>query len=160
MSIASIYNIIRKVQNEYKKENSVLYLGDATLQLLTDRVSEISSTVLKDEYEHLRWYNTIDAKDHNDILIYHHLSLLGEAWKLLEETGKKPGITREEIVRVLTELLETEVSCLKNTKDKSDGGIKKELIGSIYYLLQEFNPTTKEMQVIDRILDRYIKTAR
>ena len=160
MSIASIYNIIRKVQNEYKKENSVLYLGDATLQLLTDRVSEISSTVLKDEYEYLRWYNTIDAKDHNDILIYHRLSLLGEAWKLLEETGKKPGITREEIVRVLTELLGTEVSCLGNTKDKSDGGIKKELIGSIYYLLQEFNPTTKEMQVIDRILDRYIKTAR
>ena len=160
MSIASIYNIIRKVQNEYKKENSVLYLGDDTLQLLTDRVSDISNIVLKDEYEHLRWYNTIDAKDHNDILIYHRLSLLGEAWKLLEETGKTPCITREEIVKTLTELLETEVSCLEKTKGKSDGGIKKELIGSIYYLLEEFNPTAKEMHIIERILDRYIKIAR
>ena len=160
MGVATIYNYMYMVQQEHKENKSARFLGDEMLNLLKSRASEISKTVLKDEYEYLRWYSTLDAKDHNDILIYHRLGLVEEAWKTLVEMNEKPNVAKKDIVETLTKLLEIEVSCLENAKGKNDGGIKRELISKIYYQLEELELTQAESKAIEKLLDRYIKVAK
>ena len=147
---------LEEILNEYKAD----YLGEETLNLLKSRASEMSQAVLKGEYEYLRWYSTLDAKDQNDILIYHRLGLVNEAWITLEGIGEEPNITREEIVKTLTDLLEIEVTYLENIKSNGDAGIKKELISRIYYLLEDIGTTTAESKAIDNLLEKYIKVVR
>jgi hypothetical protein len=158
MALAGVYNIIYQMQCEYKNENSDKYLGDDTLKLLKSRINEISNIVLRDEYEHLRWYSTLDEKEHNDILIYHHLSLLKEAWTLLDNKLKIQAT--QEIVKVITDLLEIEIDYLEKTRGKNEEGIKNELVSNIYHLIMEFELTENEQKRIKSLFDRYVNSAQ
>jgi hypothetical protein len=158
MALAGVYNIIYQMQCEYKNENSDKYLGDDTLKLLKSRINEISNIVLRDEYEHLRWYSTLDEKEHNDILIYHHLSLLKEAWTLLDNKLKIQAT--QEIVKVITDLLEIEIDYLEKTRSKNEEGIKNELVSNIYHLIMEFELTENEQKRIKSLFDRYVNSAQ
>ena len=158
MAHASVYDIIYQKQCEYKKADYGNYLGDDTLKLLNSRVNEISNKVLKDEYEHLRWYCTLDEKEHNDILIYHRLSLLKEAWTLLDDELKEP--VAQNIVKAITDLLEIEIGYLEKTRGKNEEGIKNELVSNIYHLIMEFELTENEQKRIESLFNRYVNIAK
>ena len=73
------------------------YLGDDTLKLLKDRITEISNAILKEEYGHLGFYCAMDpkkTKTHDLIESYVHerFSLIEEALSMLVAVEAEPSV--------------------------------------------------------------------
>ncbi|MBQ5751556.1 MAG: DUF2723 domain-containing protein [Bacteroidaceae bacterium] len=155
MTIGSIYNILYKAQAEKRNTGEEGYLGDATLKMLQSRKNEIANNILKNEYEHTVWHNSLHPAERNDVMLYHRLSLLSEAWSTLE--GDAPSVSREALAEQLAKLFNREVELMKNTRNKKALEIKKTLIGVIYNLLYDLEPTDAEMKQIERALMEFIR---
>ena len=72
IALADVYNIIYQVQRDYKNEidntgndpikqavMQELFLGDDTLAMLKERRDKMANSILKNELEHVIWYNTL-----------------------------------------------------------------------------------------------------
>ena len=174
ISIAEVYNIIYKVQADYKNEIAKLangddiiklnvmkelYLGDETLAMLKQRKDEMANSILKNELEHVKWYNTLKPHESNDIMLYHRVSLIGHAWEVLEK-GKSSEIPREEVVDALCISFNKIVELYDRTHSKNDREIKKMVIGSIYQTLNSMDMSTAEMHKIEQALRKLMKQSK
>ena len=153
---AEIYNILYNVQNDCRKEAKEYYLGDDTLALLKQRRNKIANSILKNELEHLIWYNTLDPKETNDVMIYHRASIMERTWQLLDN-GKSSDIARKEVVDALCNTFNNQVSALGKTRDKQESEIKTLVIRAISQTLEEMNLTDAEVRKIEVSLKRLMK---
>ena len=174
ITFADVYNIIYNVQNDYCNELrqntgdkdpirqtvlKELFLGDDTLAMLKHRRDDIANSILKNELEHIVWYNTLKPYEINDVMLYHRVSLVGHAWKLLDN-GRSSNIAREEIVDALCTSLNNQVEILDKIRGKQDSEIKKMVIGSIYQVLNDLGLSNAEMQKIERALRKLMKLGK
>ena len=174
VAIADVYNIIYKVQEDYKKESAQpsdsedpirqavikeLYLGDDTLAMLKQRRDNIANEILKNEIEHIGWYNTLRAGEINDVMLYHRASLVSHAWSLLDN-GESSDIAREELVDIMCTCFNKQVEILDRVRNKKDAEMKRMVIGSIYQTLNDFNLSNAEMQKIGNALKRLMKQSK
>ena len=165
VAIADVYNIVYNVQLDYKNEigktgseehirKAVLqemFMGDDTLAMLKQRRDEIANSIIKNETEHVKWYNTLKPYEINDVMLYHRVSLIGHSWGLLEN-GESCDMAREEIVDALCTSFNMQVAMLGKIRNKQDAELKKMVIGSIYQTLDGMNMTGTEMRKIEKAL--------
>ncbi|MBO7194128.1 MAG: DUF2723 domain-containing protein [Bacteroidaceae bacterium] len=174
IAIADVYNILYNVQLDYKNELEKtagsedfirqavlkeLFLGNDTLDMLKQRRDEIANSILKNEIEHIIWYNTLKPYEINDIMLYHRTSLVGHAWQLLDK-GKNSNIAREDITDALCTSFNTQVNTLDKVRSKQEGEIKRMVIGSIYQTLNDMNLSSTEMVKIERALRKLMKQSK
>ncbi|MBQ2126036.1 MAG: DUF2723 domain-containing protein [Bacteroidaceae bacterium] len=174
ISLADVYNIIYNVQTDYKKEIANLadsddlvklnilkefYLGDDTLAMLKQRRDEMANSILKNELEHLKWYNTLRPNELNDVMLYHRVSLINHSWELLEN-GNSSNIAREEIIDALCISFNRMVEMHDRTHNKNDREMKKMVIGSIYQTLNDLDMSNAEMHKIEQALRRLMKQSK
>ena len=175
ISLADVYNIIYEVQLDYKNEVAKsagdekdfikqavleeLFLGEDTLAMLKQRRDDIANSILKNELEHINWYNTLRPYEINDVMLYHRISLIGHAWKLLDN-GKSSDITREDAIEALCTCFNRQVAILDKIRNKQDSEMKRMVIGSIYQTLDEFKMSNAEMQRIEQALRRLMKQSK
>ena len=173
IAIADVYNIIYRVQLDYKNEIEQtggedyirkavlqeLFLGDDTLAMLKQRRDEIANSIMKNEIEHVQWYNTLKPYEINDVMLYHRVSLIGHSWTLLDN-GKNSAIAREEIVDALCAAFNRQVAILGRLRNKQDIEMKKMVIGSIYQTLDGMNLSNTEMRQIEKALRVLMKQSK
>jgi len=172
IALANIYDIIYKVQEDYK--NSLgqsnedddyirqqvikeLYLGDDTLQMLKQRRNAMANSILKNELEHIVWYNALPASEINDVMLYHRVSLVGQAWKLLANTG---DIAREDVVDALCTCFNKQVEILDKIRNRQSSEVKQMVIGSIYQTLNDLEMSNAELRKIEPALRRLMKQSK
>lgn len=132
------------------------YLGDETLKLLDKRKEEISGAIFKDELEHLTWYNSIDAKNIDDRMLYHRVSLAAHAWKMLNDGAYKTA-GRDKLVNTLCDLLNKEITLLEKSRNKSTRDMKMLVSRSIYTELDDIGLTDAEMKKIETSLRKFYR---
>ena len=173
ISLADVYNIIYQVQRDYKNEIEKsanedpirqavlqeLFLGNDTLAMLKERRNKIANSVLKNELEHITWYNTLKPYEVNDVMLYHRVSLIDHAWELLDG-GKNSNIERETVINELCNCFNRQVSILEKLRNKQDAEMKRMVVGSIYQTLGNMKMTDNEMQQIEQALRRLLKQSK
>ena len=173
ISLADVYNIIYQVQRDYKNEIEKsanedpirqavlqeLFLGNDTLAMLKERRNKIANSVLKNELEHITWYNTLKPYEVNDVMLYHRVSLIDHAWELLDG-GKDSNIERETVINELCNCFNRQVSILEKLRNKQDAEMKRMVVGSIYQTLGNMKMTDNEMQQIEQALRRLLKQSK
>ena len=173
ISLADVYNIIYQVQRDYKNEIEKsanedpirqavlqeLFLGNDTLAMLKERRNKIANSVLKNELEHITWYNTLKPYEVNDVMLYHRVSLIDHAWELLDG-GKDSDIERETVINELCNCFNRQVSILEKLRNKQDAEMKRMVVGSIYQTLGNMKMTDNEMQQIEQALRRLLKQSK
>ena len=173
ISLADVYNIIYQVQRNYKNEIEKsanedairqavlqeLFLGNDTLAMLKERRNKIANSVLKNELEHITWYNTLKPYEVNDVMLYHRVSLIDHAWELLDG-GKDSNIERETVINELCNCFNRQVSILEKLRNKQDAEMKRMVVGSIYQTLGNMKMTDNEMQQIEQALRRLLKQSK
>ena len=172
IALANIYDIIYKVQDDYRNsleqtnENDdyikqqvikELYLGDDTLQMLKQRRNAMANSILKNELEHIVWYNALPASEINDVMLYHRVSLVGQAWKLLANTG---DIAREDVVDALCTCFNKQVEILDKIRNRQSSEVKQMVIGSIYQTLNDLEMSNAELRKIEPALRRLMKQSK
>ena len=85
------------------------YLGDDTLKLLKDKTIEISNAILKEEYEHLGFYCTLDPKktkthDLIESYVQERFSMIEEALNMLMAVEATPSVPFESINGIIGKL--------------------------------------------------------
>ncbi|MBO5865974.1 MAG: DUF2723 domain-containing protein [Bacteroidaceae bacterium] len=158
IALADVYNIIYMVQCDYLEQDSSskLYLGDNTLAMLKQRRDKIANSILKNELEHIIWYNTLKANEINDIIVYHRVSLIHHAWQLLDY-GKYSNIPQMEIVDALCTCFDKMVESHDRTNNKNEREIKKMVIGTIYQALNDMELSKTEVRKIENSLRKMMK---
>ena len=171
IALADVYNIIYQVQRDYKNEIAKsadsddpirqailedLFLGDDTLAMLKQRRDEMANSILKNELEHIIWYNTLKPNEQNDIMLYHRISLINHAWSLLEN-GEFSNTAREDIVVALCDCFNKQVDILEKTRNKQNAEMKRMVIGSMYQVLNELDLSNAEMRMIEQSLRKMMK---
>ena len=174
IALADVYNILYHTQNDYKSEIEQLkesddyikqavvkelYLGDDTLALLKQRRNQIANSILKNELEHIIWYNTLKPYQISDVMLYHRVSLIEHSWKTLDG-GEKCNIAREDIINALSTCFNTQVSALNRMRNRGDVEIKRMVIGTIYQTLDEMNLSNFEMRQIEQSLRLLMKQSK
>ena len=171
IALADVYNIIYQVQRDYK--NAIeqptedadhirqavlqeLFLGDDTLAMLKQRRDRMANSILKNELEHIIWYNTLKPYEINDVMLYHRVTLLDHAWELLDK-GENSDIAREEIINSLCACFNKQVAILDKLKNKQDSEMKRMVIGTIYQTLNNMELTNGEMRQIEAGLRRLMQ---
>lgn len=81
IEIAKIYQIMHARQKE--AAGTDMYLGDDTLQMLKEGYLRSSGQVIKDEYEYLRWYNTLKPRERNKSIEEFRRKILLEGVKVI-----------------------------------------------------------------------------
>jgi hypothetical protein len=133
-----------------------LFLGDDTLAMLKQRRDRMANSILKNELEHIIWYNTLKPYDINDVMLYHRVTLLDHAWELLDK-GENSDIAREEIINSLCTCFNKQVAILDKTKNKQDSEMRRMVIGTIYQTLNNMELTNGEMRQIEAGLRRLMQ---
>ena len=174
IALADVYNILYHTQNDYKSEIEQLkesddyikqavvkelYLGDDTLALLKQRRNQIANSILKNELEHIIWYNTLKPYQISDVMLYHRVSLIEHSWKTLDG-GENCNIAREDIINALSTCFNTQVSALNRMRNRGDVEIKRMVIGTIYQTLDEMNLSNFEMRQIEQSLRLLMKQSK
>ena len=169
IALADVYNIIYNIQSDYKREIAncnedpirlavlkELYLGDDTLAMLRQRRNEIANSILKNEFEHINWYNTLKPHELNDVMLYHRASLISHSWELLDN-GKSCTIAREDILNALCTSFNNLVDMHEKARNKNDREMKRMVISAIYQVLDGLKMTNVEMRKIEPALRRFMK---
>lgn len=141
ITIANIYKLLYLKQH-YGKDNGLKpELSEEKTEILEKRIYEIAGAIVKEQYEYLRWYNTLGARGRSDMMIYARASMLREAWMIL---GNAPvgDIGSDEIADVVAKniykecdiLQNSDASGLENTKFVDT---KIQLISNLYTFLGE-----------------------
>jgi hypothetical protein len=172
IALADVYNIIYNIQSDYKREIAncnedpirlavlkELYLGDDTLAMLGQRRNEIANSILKNEFEHIVWYNTLKPYEINDVMLYHRVSLVDHAWELLDK-GESSDIARDAVIKELCDCFNRQVAMLDRIRNKQDAEMKRMVIGSIYQTLGNMDLSDNEMQHIEQSLRRLLKQSK
>ena len=172
IALADVYNIIYRIQSDYKNEIAncnddpirlavlkELFLGDDTLAMLRQRRNEIANSILKNEFEHINWYNTLKPHELNDVMLYHRASLINHSWELLDN-GKSSAIAREDILDALCTSFNNLVDMHEKARNKSDREMKRVVISSIYQVLDGLKMTNVEMRKIEPALRRFMKQSK
>ena len=172
IALADVYNIIYQVQRDYKNEidntgndpikqavMQELFLGDDTLAMLKERRDKMANSILKNELEHVIWYNTLKPYEINDVMLYHRISLVEHAWELLDK-GKSSNMAREEVVKELCDCFNKQVAILEKIHNKQDAEMKRMVIGSIYQTLDNMGLSNNEMQLIEQGLRKLMKQSK
>lgn len=81
IEIAKLYQIMHIRQKE--AEGTSLYLGDDTLGMLKEGYLRSSGQVIKNEYEYLRWYNTLKPRERNKSIEEYRRKILLEGVKVI-----------------------------------------------------------------------------
>ena len=81
IEIAKLYQIMHIRQKE--AEGTSLYLGDDTLEMLKEGYLRSSGQVIKNEYEYLRWYNTLKPRERNKSIEEYRRKILLEGVKVI-----------------------------------------------------------------------------
>ena len=169
IALADVYNIIYRIQSDYKNEIAncnddpirlavleELFLGDDTLAMLRQRRNEIANSILKNEFEHINWYNTLKPHELNDVMLYHRASLISHSWELLDN-GKSCTIAREDILNALCTSFNNLVDMHEKARNKNDREMKRMVISAIYQVLDGLKMTNVEMRKIEPALRRFMK---
>ena len=171
IALADVYNIIYQVQRDYKSaieqpseetdpiKQAVLqelFLGNDTLAMLKQRRDRMANSILKNELEHIIWYNTLKPYEINDVMLYHRVTLLDHAWELLDK-GESSDIAREEVVNGLCECFNRQVAILDRIRNKQDAEMKRMVIGTIYQTLNNMELSNNEIRQIEAGLRRLMK---
>ena len=174
IALADVYNILYQIQKDYKNEIEQLkesddfikqavveelYLGDDTLALLKQRRDHIANSILKNELEHIMWYNTLKPYQTSDVMLYHRVSLVEHSWKSLDN-GEHCTVSREDIVGALSTCFNNQVSALNRIRNKNDIELKKMVIGAIYQTLDEIKLSNTEMRQIEQSLRLLMKQSK
>lgn len=172
IALADVYNIIYNIQSDYKREIAncnedpirlavlkELYLGDDTLAMLGQRRNEIANSILKNEFEHINWYNTLKPHELNDVLLYHRASLISHSWELLDN-GRSSAIAREDILNALCTSFNSLVDMHEKARSKNDREMKRMVISAIYQVLDGLKMTNTEMRKIEPALRRFMKQSK
>jgi hypothetical protein len=173
ISLADVYNIIYRVQLDYKQaiekpadEDPVrqavlqeLFLGNDTLAMLKERRDKMANRILKNELEHIVWYNTLKPYEINDVMLYHRVSLVDHAWELLDK-GESSDIARDAVIKELCDCFNKQVAMLDRIRNKQDAELKRMVIGSIYQTLGNMDLSDNEMQHIEQSLRRLLKQSK
>ena len=172
ISLADVYNIVYRIQSDYNNEiaNGIddpirlavlneLFLGEDTLAMLKQRRDEIANSILKNELEHIKWYNTLKAHELNDVMLYHRAALIDHAWELLDN-GKSSYIAREEVLNTLCTSFNNLVDMFEKTRNKNDREMKRMVISSIYQVFDRLEITNAEMHSIEPALRRFMKQSK
>ena len=172
IALADVYNIIYNIQSDYKREIAncnedpirlavlkELYLGDDTLAMLRQRRNEIANSILKNEFEHINWYNTLKPHELNDVMLYHRASLISHSWELLDN-GKSCTIAREDILNALCTSFNNLVDMHEKARNKNDREMKRMVISAIYQVLDGLKMTNVEMRKIEPALRRFMKQSK
>ena len=136
-----------------------LFLGDDTLAMLKERRDKMANSILKNELEHVKWNNTLKPYEINDVMLYHRISLVDHAWKLLDK-GKSNNIAREEVIKELCDCFNKQVSILEKTHNKQDAELKRMVIGSIYQTLDNMELSDDELRQIEPALRKLMKQSK
>jgi hypothetical protein len=173
ISLADIYNIIYRVQRDYKlaieqpadEDPDIqavlqeLFLGNDTLAMLKERRDKMANRILKNELEHIVWYNTLKPYEINDAMLYHRVSLVDHAWELLDK-GESSDIARDVVIKELCDCFNRQVAMLDRIRNKQDAEMKRMVIGSIYQTLGNMDLSDNEMQHIEQALRRLLKQSK
>ena len=116
----------------------------------------MANSILKNELEHIIWYNTLKPNEQNDIMLYHRISLINHAWSLLEN-GEFSDTAREDIIVALCDCFNKQVDILEKTRNKQNAEMKRMVIGSMYQVLNELDLSTAEMRMIEQSLRKMMK---
>ena len=81
IEVAKLYQIMHIRQKE--AEGTSLYLGDDTLEMLKEGYLRSSGQVIKNEYEYLRWYNTLKPRERNKSIEEYRRKILLEGVKVI-----------------------------------------------------------------------------
>ena len=173
ISLAEVYNIIYKVQCDYRNELLAtdesdrvrmeilkdLYLGDDTLAMLKQRIDKMGNSILKNELEHIKWYNSLNINEIDGIMMYHRVSLVHHTWLLLDQ-GKSSNIAREEIVDALCTSFERLVEAYDKTHDKEKRNINRQVLSSISKVLNDMGLSNAEMRKIENSLRKMMRQTK
>ena len=151
ISIADIYNILYSRNIDNGKQ-----LDDATLKTIVERKNEIANAILKHETQQARWHNSLKPQEKNDGMLYHRLSLIEQSWKILNNGGGEKAVTREELVDLLADMLNTEIEQLGKVRNRKAIEVKRALIGSIYHLYHDLEPSNAEMRKVEKSLMKFM----
>ena len=84
-------------------------------ELLKSRYTEIASSIAKNQYEYLKWYNTFSNRNRNEQMIYARLSLLSQAMNILGYSDAT-SFSLAELANVLALNIEKECDVLTDSK--------------------------------------------
>ena len=184
IALADVYNILYDLQDGYRNnltrlkeqiekgevdaadcqaELEVLneyYLGNNMLRILQQRKNDIANEILKNETMHLIWYNTLEADEINDVMLYHRVKLATHAWMLLDDENANKPKDRDMLVNSLCDLLNKEVAALSQTRSKNYSDIKMSVISSIYDSLDEIGITNAETAKIEKALRKLMNKGK
>ncbi|MBR5455417.1 MAG: DUF2723 domain-containing protein [Bacteroidaceae bacterium] len=168
ITVANIYSLLYHKQHYDKENNGKSQLDAEAMAVLEERAYEVASAIVKEQFEYLRWYNTLNARSRSDIMAYTRASLLREAWSII---GNSPignidsGSIADEVAKYTykeCELLkQSDASLLENTKAVET---KLQLIASLHKFLGEMANSkeldmmmTSSLEHISKFADRKLK---
>lgn len=152
IAVADIYRRLYYKLYYDKEKGVATQLDDKTMATIEERIYEIAGSIVKDQFEYLRWYNTLPARNRSDMMLYTRTSQLRDAWSMI---GNSPvnSIDAEKISNELAKSIHREcellnsnnAALLKNTKNIDT---KLQLIS----VLHKFFNETAESSEIDRMI--------
>ena len=159
-SLLQVYAYLYSSQLQYSETNDELYFGDEKFNLLTERMSELVNSVIKNEYEYLNWYNNIEPSDRDYATISRRAAILGEAVRLtgVDNYGE---ITRKQIFEVLYQNIAVEYEILTTpgirwSKESLDKKVQS--VASLYQSALSLEPEMEQKTRLEELVKKILGT--
>jgi hypothetical protein len=144
-------------QHHDKENGRPQQLNAEEIAILEKRIDEVAGAIVKEQFEYIRWYNTLDASNRSDIMLYSRASLLREAWMIMgnAQIGEiGPDSIAHELARCIHNecdlLTRSDATLLESTKLVDT---KLQLITSMHKFLSEIAKSGE----LDRIIAKAIE---
>ena len=114
ITIANIYRMLYLKQHYDKEKGLEPQLTEEQKRILEERIYEIAGSIVKAQYEYIRWYNTMSSIHRSDMMTYTRTSILREAWMIM---GNAPvdDIDSDKIASEIAKSIHKECEVLKNS---------------------------------------------
>ena len=157
ITVASTYRMLYFKQHHDKENGRPQQLNAEEIAILEKRIDEVAGAIVKEQFEYIRWYNTLDARNRSDIMLYSRASLLREAWMIMgnAQIGEiGPDSIAHELARCIHNecdlLTRSDATLLESTKLVDT---KLQLITSMHKFLSEIAKSGE----LDRIIAKAIE---
>ena len=141
ITIANVYRMLYLKQHYDKEDGLEPQLTEEEKKILEERIFEIAGAIVKEQFEYLRWYNTMGARHRSDMMTYARASLLREAWMIIGnapvgeiDSDKIANEIAKSIYKECDVLKRSDASVLENTKHVDT---KLQLINNLNAFLRE-----------------------
>ena len=161
ITIAKIYRMLYLKQHYDKEKGLETQLTDEQKKIIENRIYDIAGAIVKEQFEYIRWYNTMSSRFRSDMMTYARTSLLREAWMIIGnapigdiDSDKIANEIAKSIYKECETLSKNDAPVLENTKYVDT---KLQLINNLNMFLKEIAKSEKLEKTIARTIEHVAK---